>query len=155
MFIISDNKKQIDIFCRHFLIDPSLSAVYFSDDISIYYKRCLDTLRNNNLQLGPCNCSICTPKKVSSGFWFVCIGSVFYVVHYDFVDKYIKTASGSFFVANCENMCYMKSDFPCCVNFHIKNNSLISLNGFCQTFKLYLLNCFDLTKIAKFYSVTK
>lgn len=121
---------QMDMFCCDCLVDPSLLAVYFSDDIAIYYKRCHDTLRNKKFQLGSCNCSTCTPKRVSSRFWFVRIGSVFYIVCYDFVDKYIKATSHSFFVANCENIHYMKSDFPSCVNFYIKNDSLISLTGF-------------------------
>lgn len=42
---------QMDMFCSDCLVDPSLLAVYFSDDTAIYYKRCLDTLRKKNFSL--------------------------------------------------------------------------------------------------------
>ena len=72
------------------MLDSSLLAVNLSEDFGTFYKRCLDALERKKTPR-QCYCSSCTPKWISSGFWFGCShGGNIYAVCHEFIDRYVK-----------------------------------------------------------------
>ena len=86
---------------------------------------------------GQCYCSSCTPKRISSCFWFGCLNGDknVYAACYAFIDRKVKKLLYEIpaSVVQCENIDYTKG--LSCITFYIGKESLLSLNGFCQNFK--------------------
>ena len=82
-----------------------------SEDFGTFYKRCLDTLTKTKIP-GQCYCSSCTPKRISSGFWFGCFNGYknVDVACYEFIDRQVKKLLYEFpaSVVQCENIDYTK-----------------------------------------------
>ena len=103
------------------MVDLSLLIINLSEDFGTFYKRCLDTLAKKNP--GQFYWSSCTPKRISSGFWFDCFhGDNVYAVCYEFIDKSVKKLLYEFpaFDVQCENIDYRKG-LPC-ISFYIINS---------------------------------
>ena len=137
-FSVKKINIQMNVFCCNCLIDPCLLSIHFYNNDGTFYRKFLDTLKkyDKTLSRGSCSCSLCISKRVSTWLWFIHVVFDLYVVCYGFLDTYVKNFSVSVYVEGCDNINYMVNDFLCCINFYTKNDSLMSLNGFCQMCKL-------------------
>lgn len=111
-----------------------------SEDSATFYKKRLDTIAKKNP--GQCYCSSCTPKRISSGFWFGYFhGDNIYAVCHEFIDRYAKKLPNEILPSTG----YTKG--LSCIKFYIKQESLLNLKGFCQNCKIFMFLQFDLKKI--------